>query len=304
MEATGFRFLNASGEPEDCLQILKDDGVNAIRLRVWVNPSDDPQSGHCSPVETAAMALRAQKMGFRFMIDFHYSDSWADPGNQKKPAAWANDSIGQLEKDVYQHTHDMLALLKAEGVTPEWVQVGNEIPGGILFPDGDTKHWPQLAALLNEGYAAVKAVDPATAVIIHLDQGDDPWRYHYFFDNFVKNGGKWDVIGMSYYPYWKQKDFTETIDHLTSNMTEVSATYGKPVMICEIGGESARPENNYAMLKAVQQRVQALPNGMGRGVFYWEPEGARSWSRYPLSAWQNNGQPTLAITAFKEDTAK
>src|SRR6187431_2679982 len=131
MEATGYRFYDTDGKEKDCLQLLKDRGMNTIRLRVWVNPSNDKASGHCSKEETVAMAVRAQKLGMRIMIDFHYSDSWADPGKQNKPAAWAKHSFSELLTDVYQHTYDVLKLLKKAGVTPEWVQIGNEIPSGM-----------------------------------------------------------------------------------------------------------------------------------------------------------------------------
>jgi arabinogalactan endo-1,4-beta-galactosidase len=152
MEATGYKFYDTDGIKRDCLQLLKDRGMNTIRLRVWVNPNDDKASGHCSKEETVVMALRAQKMGMRIMIDFHYSDSWADPGKQFKPKAWENHSFSELMTDVYDHTFDVLSALKSTGVTPEWVQVGNEIPGGMMWPEGSTKNWSQLAQLLNKGY--------------------------------------------------------------------------------------------------------------------------------------------------------
>ena len=134
MEATGYKFYDADGSTKDCLQLLKDRGVNTIRLRVWVNPSSDKKNGHCSPEETVVMAVRAQSLGMRIMINFHYSDTWADPGHQAKPAAWATHTFAELQDDVYNHTYNVLNLLKVAGVTPEWVQVGNEIPAGILFP--------------------------------------------------------------------------------------------------------------------------------------------------------------------------
>ena len=140
MEATGYKFYDENGNEKDCLQILKDKGMNSIRLRVFVNPNDDKASGHCSKEETVAMSLRAQKLGFRIMIDFHYSDSWADPAKQFKPKAWENHSFPELLNDVYIHTFDVISALQKAGVTPEWVQVGNEIPGGMLWPDGSTKN--------------------------------------------------------------------------------------------------------------------------------------------------------------------
>jgi arabinogalactan endo-1,4-beta-galactosidase len=298
MEATGYKFYNANGVRQDCLQILKDNGINTVRLRVFVNPSSDKTSGHCSKNEVAAMAVRAQKRGFRILIDFHYSDTWADPGKQAKPAAWAHHSFVQLLADVYDHTYDVLNTLKSDGATPEWVQVGNEIPGGMLWPDGGTSHWGQLAQLLNKGYDAVKAVDSSIKVVVHLDEGNSNGKFRWFFDNFRNNGGKWDVIGMSYYPYWQHKGYTATINDLGVNLNDMVSRYGKEVMVVEVGGEYTKVEDTYDMLVAVQEKVKAVPNSQGLGVVYWEPEGEKSWSGYRLSCWGSDGRPTTALTAF------
>ena len=300
MEADGCKFYNAGGTREDCLQILKENGINTVRLRVFVHPSSDRRSGHCSGAEVANMAARAQAMGFRIMIDFHYSDTWADPGKQSKPAAWATHDFSQLLTDVYNHTYDVLTALKARGVTPEWVQVGNEIPNGILWPDGGTSNWGHLTQLLNQGYDAVKAVDGSIKVVIHIDEGNDNCRFRLFFDNLRRNGGKWDVIGMSYYPFWMHQDYRVSIDNLGTNLNDMAARYAKKVMVVEIGGEKSKPHNTYDMLVAVQKKVRAVPNGEGLGVIYWEPEAERSWSRYPLGCWGDDGRPTMALTAFKD----
>lgn len=298
MEATGYKFYDDYGVEKDCLEILKEHGIDSIRLRAWVNPSDHKASGHCSTNEVVEMAVRANNMGFRIMIDFHYSDSWADPEKQKKPAAWENHSFEQLKEDVYFYTLGVMKTLKENGVEPEWVQVGNEIPFGMLWPEGSIDKFEQLTQLLNRGYDAVKAVNNEAKVIIHLDQGDDRARFVNFFDKHQKNGGKYDIIGMSYYPYWLNKDYTETIDNLENNIFEMISRYGKEVIICEIGGDYAKPQNTYDMLKEVIARVKAIPEGKGLGVFYWEPEGAASWSKYNLSAWGDDGRPTIALDAF------
>lgn len=181
MEATGYRFYDADGKQKDCLQLLKERGMNTIHLRVFVNPSQHKASGHCSKEETVAMALRAQKTKMRIMIDFHYSDTWADPAKQAKPAAWANLSFDALQNKVYEHTFDVLSALQKAGVTPEWVQVGNEIPGGMLWPDGSTNNWAQLAQLLNKGYEATKAVNAKIKVIVHVDEGNNNEKFRWFF---------------------------------------------------------------------------------------------------------------------------
>jgi arabinogalactan endo-1,4-beta-galactosidase len=300
MEATGYQFYDADGSKKDCLQLLKDRGINTIRLRVWVNPSNDKASGHCSPAETVVMAVRAQKLGMRIMIDFHYSDSWADPGKQNKPLAWKNHTFSELLNDVYSHTEDVLKALKQAGVTPEWVQIGNEIPGGMLWPEGSSENFSQLAQLLNKGYEATKAINPAIKVIVHLDKGNDNGRFRWFFDNAKANNVKYDVIGMSYYPYWLESDYKVTIADLQNNLNDMVSRYGKEVMVVEVGGDYTLEQNTHDMIAAVIKAVKAVPNNKGLGVIYWEPEGAKSWSGYQLSAWRADGKPSKALDAFKE----
>ena len=299
MESTGYKFFDVDGIEKDCLQLLKDRGMNTIRLRVFVNPSNDSINGHCSKDETVAMAVRAKNMGMRVLIDFHYSDSWADPSKQNKPAAWANHTFAELLTDVYNHTTDVLNALKAAGVKPEWVQIGNEIPSGILWPEGKYTNFNQLAQLLNKGYEATKNIDSSIKVIVHIDQGNDNARFRWFFDNARNNGVKYDVIGLSYYPYWLNSDYTITIDNLKNNMIDMVSRYGKEVMIVEVGGDFTKVQNTYDMLMAVINVVRNIPNNKGLGVIYWEPEGEKSWSGYQLNCWQSNGKPSTALDAFK-----
>lgn len=300
MEATGYKFYDKNGNEKDCLQLLKDKGMDAIRLRVFVNPNNDKASGHCSKEETVAMALRAQKLGMRVMIDFHYSDSWADPAKQFKPKAWENHSFPELLNDVYNHTFEVISALKKAGVTPEWVQVGNEIPGGMLWPEGSTKNWNQLGQLLNKGYDGVKAVDKNIKVIVHVDEGNNKEKFNDFFDNATQQKVRYDVIGLSFYPYWIKKDYTEVIQDLEENLTELSKKYNKEVMVVEVGGEDYKIENTKELLRATIKAVKNVPDNKGLGVFYWEPQGAKLWSGYGLSAWLENGQPSPALDAFKE----
>jgi arabinogalactan endo-1,4-beta-galactosidase len=300
MEATGYKFYDTDGTEKDCLKLLKDRGMNTIRLRVWVNPSSDKASGHCSKEETVVMALRAQKMGMRIMIDFHYSDSWADPAKQFKPKAWENDTFSELLTHVYNHTFDVLSTLKKAGVTPEWVQVGNEIPGGMLWPEGSSKNWSQLAQLLNKGYEATKVVDSKIKLIVHLDEGNNNAKFRWFFDNATANNVKYDVIGLSYYPFWIKKDYAETIVDLENNLKDMASRYNKEVMVVEVGGEYDKAQNTFKMLAATIKAVKAVPNNKGLGVIYWEPQGEKSWSGYSLSAWRSDGKPSTALDAFKE----
>ena len=302
MEASGYTFRNDKGEQEDCFKILKDHGINAIRLRTWVNPSYDPHSGHCSTAETINMARRAKEWGMRVMINFHYSDSWADPGKQHKPEAWEEMPFDELKETLYRYTYAVMSDLKDIGVTPEWVQVGNEIPSGMLHPEGHTDNWPQLVQLINRGYDAVKEVSPSSKVILHVDQGNNNDRFRWWFDNAEKHGAKYDIIGMSFYPYWLEgkPDYSEIIDDLGFNLRDMATRYNKEVMVVEAGGEDNKPQNTYEMLRAVIRKVKEVPDEKGLGVFYWEPQGARSWSRYALSAWGSDGRPTKAMDAFIE----
>lgn len=303
MEATGYKFFNDQGVEEDCFKILKDHGINTIRLRTFVNPSQDRASGHCSKEETVEMALRARKWGMMVMLNFHYSDSWADPGKQRKPKAWEGHDFPTLLDDIYNYTFDVMTALKSAGIYPEWVQVGNETPGGMIYPEGSTSNWSQLAQLINKGYDAIKAVSPGSKVLLHIDQGNNRERFTTWFDNAKANGAKYDVIGFSYYPYWlKDKpDYTLSIDALGNNLKEMASRYNKEVMVVEVGGEDFKVDNTYDMLVAVIKKVREVPEGKGLGVIYWEPEGARSWSRYGLSAWGSDGRPTRALDAFLEN---
>ncbi|NLD24985.1 MAG: cellulase family glycosylhydrolase [Bacteroidales bacterium] len=303
MEASGYIFYNDNGEPEDCFKILKDHGINSVRLRTWVNPSDNPQSGHCRKEETVAMAKRAKEWGMKVMINFHYSDSWVDPGKQNKPKDWEGLNFEELKQALYDYTYDVIDDLKKEGIYPEWVQLGNEIPSGMIHPEGHTDNWPQLVELLNKGYDAVKAVSPSSKIILHVDQGNNNERFRWWFDNAEEHGAKYDIIGMSFYPWWLdgKPDYRDVIDDLGANLIDMANRYNKEVMVVEVGGEDVQPNNTYNMLKAVIQKVREVPNNNGLGVFYWEPQGARSWSHYALSAWGEDGRPTKAMDAFLEE---
>ncbi len=201
---------------------------------------------------------------------------------------------------MYTYTFDVMTALKSGGITPKWVQVGNETASGLIYPEGSTKNWSGLAQLINRGYDAIKAVSPNTAVILHVDQGNNNARFRAWFDSAQVHKAQYDVIGLSYYPYWLtgNPDHTLSINDLSRTMNDIAARYGKPVMVVEVGGEDNKAQNTYDMLVAVQQGVKAVPDNKGLGVFYWEPEGARSWSKYNLSAWGSDGRPTKALAAF------
>lgn len=301
MEKSGFKFYDKNGNEKECLKILKESGINCIRLRTWVNPSDDSVNGHCSTQETIHMAKRAANEGFRIMIDFHYSDSWADPSKQIKPAAWNGHGIEELQTDIYKYTYEFMEELKAAGVKAEWVQIGNEINSGMLLPEGSSNNMQNLSKLINSGYDAVKKSDENCKVVIHLSSGADNNLFKWFFDGLEKWGTKYDVIGMSYYPYWDGKNYKENIDKLEENMNDMTERYGKEVMIVETGEKESKTEESYNMIKAEIDKVKKVFHGKGIGVMYWEPEGAASWSKYELSCWGSDGKPTKALEAFLDE---
>jgi arabinogalactan endo-1,4-beta-galactosidase len=298
MEATGYVFYDENGNPADCLDLLMARGINAVRLRVFVHPSSDKISGHCSPVETAQMAARAKEKGLDVMIDFHYSDTWADPAHQTKPATWANVSFAALQDSLYTHTQYTLNLLKQAGVTPKWVQIGNEIPSGMLWPSGHIDNPQQLAQLLSKGHQAVKDIDTTIQTIVHIDQGNDNARFRWFFDLMLQHGAQFDIIGASYYPHWLGTDYTVTIADLGNNLQDMVTRYNKPVMIVEVGGDYWQVENSKDLLIATIGAAKDVPNNQCLGVFYWEPQGAKPWSGYQLNCWQDNGRPSPALDAF------
>jgi arabinogalactan endo-1,4-beta-galactosidase len=296
MEAQGVLFYNDAGVQEDCLQILKEHGVNSIRLRVWVNPSTDKCTGHCSKDETVAMAKRAAAMGFRILLDFHYSDSWADPGKQTKPDAWSGHSIGQLTTDVYSHTTDVLSAVIAAGVHPQWVQIGNETNNGMLWEDGKaSKSFVNFASLITSGYNAVKAVDSTIKVIVHISNGYDNGLFRWMFDSLNAQNARFDIIGMSLYP--TASNWNTLTGQCLSNMIDMAERYGKEVMIAEVGMASSAAQECNNMLIDLIAKVKSVPSGKGIGVFYWEPE-SYSWCNYSMGAWNANGRPTIALDAF------
>lgn len=193
MEAEGLKFYtpDENRQEMECMELLRDYcGVNSIRLRVWVNPKD----GWNNMNDVIVKAKRAERLGLRTMIDFHFSDTWADPGHQEMPEAWKELSFDDLKIALGEHVKSVLTALKAVGVTPEWVQVGNETTPGMMLPVGSVDNPEQLTALNNVGYDAVKAICPDAKVIVHLDAGNDQWVYNRMFDILQANGDRKSVV--------------------------------------------------------------------------------------------------------------
>jgi arabinogalactan endo-1,4-beta-galactosidase len=294
MESSGKKFYNSTGTETECMTLLKSLGMNSIRLRVWVNPTD----GWCNTADLLVKALRAKNLGMRIMIDFHYSDTWADPSKQTKPAAWTSLSFTDLKTAVSTHTTVVLTTLKNNGITPQWVQVGNETGNGMLWEDGKAStNMANYAALNNAGYDAVKAVFPTAKVIVHIQNGNDNSLFRWIFDGLKNNGGKWDVIGMSLYP--STSDWSTYNTQCLANMNDMVSRYSKEVMIVECGMSWDSPTVCKSFLTDLIAKTKTVTNGKGLGVFYWEPESYGNWNNYTLGAFDNTGKPTAAMDAFK-----
>ena len=298
MEASGKKFYNSSGVATECTALMKSIGMNSIRLRVWVNPTN----GYCNTSDLLIKARRAKNLGMRIMIDFHYSDTWADPSNQTKPGAWKSLNFTDLKAAVANHTTSVLTTLKNNGITPTWVQVGNETSDGMLWEDGRaSKSMANYAALTNAGYNAVKSVFPNAKVIVHLNNGYNNSLYRWIFDGLKNNGAKWDVIGMSVYPSWftTSNDWAACNIQVLANMNDMVTRYSSEVMIVECGMSWDSPFACKSFLTDLITKVKSVPGNKGLGVFYWEPECYGGWKSYSLGAFDNSGKPTVALDAFK-----
>lgn len=294
MEAAGLKFYTAAGTQQEGMALLKSLGMNSIRLRVWVNPAD----GWCNTADVVNKALRAKALGMKIMIDFHYSDSWADPGKQTKPAAWVGQDFTTLKQSVSTHTFTVLNTLKTNGIIPAWVQVGNETNDGMLWPDGRASaNMNNFAQLVNAGYDAVKSIDTSIKVIVHISNGYDNGLFRWMFDGLKKNGAKWDIIGMSLYP--NSSDWTTLNSQCLTNMNDMAARYNTDVMVVEIGMSFTEATATNSFITDLITKVKSVNNNRGRGVFYWEPECFNHWKAYTLGAFDNTGKPTTALDAFK-----
>lgn len=293
MEGAGYSFYNAAGTPMDCMQLLKGLGINSIRLRVWVNTV----GGWNNTNDVVAKAVRARRLGLRVLIDFHYSDGWADPGHQTKPVAWAAYDFTTLTNTVYRYTLGVLDTLKANGVTPTWVQIGNETDNGMLWPDGmASANMANFAALVNAGYKAVKAVNQSIKVIVHISNGYNNAGFRWIFDGLKANGANWDIIGMSLYP--SASNWQSYNDSCLANMNDMVSRYNKQVMICELGMPVHEAAVCDSFVTDLIRKTRSVSGSNGLGVFYWEPESYNNWQGYGLGAFDNTGKPTAAMNAF------
>lgn len=321
VERCGGKFYDGNGA-EDVLVILKRYDVNAVRIRLWNDPySEDGKpygAGTNDLASVAELSRRAKEKGFDILLDYHYSDFWADPGKQFIPKAWKGHSVEQLERDVYDYTKKTLSALKKKSLLPDMVQIGNELSNGLLWPYGRTPDYDNIARFVNAGIRAVReisaeallegSIEEPVRIMIHLDNGGNNELYREWFDHFMEKGEDFDVIGLSYYPFWHG-----TFDMLQSNMTDIAGRYGKDLIIAEVSmgytmedyasyeglepsqrkGMATRKELvekiEYPMTKDGQKdfmnellkRLEAIPDKKARGFFYWEP----AWIPVKGSGW-------------------
>lgn len=258
LEDEGLKFY-VNGVQKDAIQILKEHGFNYIRLRIFVDPAADSgysKKGYCGLEQTKQMAKRIRAANMKFLLDFHYSDNWADGGKQYTPAAWKNLAFPELVTQVHDYSKQVLTELKQQGTLPDMVQIGNEIRPGMLWPNGRFEHPDSLAALLKAGTAGVKEVAPNTLIMMHIDVGGDNAKSRRWLDAMISRGVQFDVIGESYYPYWHG-----TLDSLKNNLTDLSNRYDKEVIVAEYSKQKV----------AVNDIAFNLPRGKMKGTFIWEP---------------------------------
>ncbi len=322
----GNGIYTMNGIENDLLAILQESGVNYVRLRIW----HTPLNGATGLSETLAMAQRLAEHNMGFLLDFHYSDTWADPAHQTKPQLWQGISFEALADSVYQYTFDVIQALVLQNTAPDMVQLGNEISCGLLWDDGrvcaqlnTAEQWQQLATLLDAGSRAVhdaKGPTDSIRVMIHSDRGGDNAGSRWFFGNLLSEDFDFDIIGLSYYPWWHGEPQT-----MLDNATDLAQRYDKDVIIVEtaypwtlawnddthniIGNSSqlldaypASVDGQGAFLRDIIEGVQEIPAQRGIGIFYWAPE----WIAAPNfgSPWENlalfdfDGEALASLAAF------
>ena len=303
LEAKGIVNYTKEGVQMENTALMKELGLNAIRLRVWVNSVN----GFNTPENVLEMAKRAKDLGMEIMIDFHYSDDWADPGHNNIPAEWGNLKIEDVKGKLVEHTRYTLQLLKDNGIDVKWVQVGNETTNGMMWPMARIPdHMENYVVLSNAGYEAVKQIYPNAVVITHLDDGYNKFLYNYVFSSMKRLGGKFDAIGMSVYPQWSNRDQSskEAVEDVIDNINNLWDNFQCPVIIVETGVNINHPDEGYDFLSRLINAAMNDTNGHCTGVFYWEPEAPHSYNGgYDLGAFENF-RPTRIMDAFTEAAQK
>lgn len=311
LEELGAKYY-MDGQEKGLLEILKAYGVNSIRLRLWNDPYSEsgvPYGAGTSDLNTTVeLARRVLDMGFGFLLDIHYSDFWADPGKQRIPKAWRGMSVEELEAAVYDFTRSTLLTMRSEHVFPTMIQVGNELSNGLLWPYGKVPNYDNIARFINAGIRAVRSVDQEIPIMLHLDNGGNNALYREWFDEFMKRGEDFQIIGLSYYPFWHG-----TLQQLEDNMRDISGRYGKELIVAEVSmGHTLEDYKDYEKLSDEQRKGMAAKPELAakieypmthqgqcdfmqdfltritgikgcRGFYYWEP----GWLPVPGSGWAN-----------------
>ncbi len=296
-----------------CLQIFHNHGYNWIRLRIFVEPVSNNLPNNLA--YTIAEAKDAKKLGYKFLLDFHYANSWADPGKQPTPEAWRNLSHKQRVKKVFEYSRDTITALRDAGVMPDMVQVGNEITHGMLWPDGKLPdNWKNFTDYVRAGIKGVDAGSgkiPPPKIMIHINQGGSIPKTKYFFDNLDRYDIHYDVIGFSYYPWWQG-----TLMDLRENLAFTANRYHKDIIIVETAyhwrpsGETAgrpspfpeTPEGQRNFLDALANIVMDTPDGRGKGIFWWEPAVTGRAGLVSRSFFDENGNSLPVLDTFDKYT--
>lgn len=301
-EQQGAAFKD-SGVAKPGLQILKDHGYNWIRLRLFHSPTDLPNDLNY----TIALAQKAKSLGFRFLLDYHYADTWADPGHQPLPRAWQGKTHQELVDAVFQYTRDTIAAFHDADVLPDMVQIGNEITNGMIWPDGKLpENWDNFAQLV---YAGINGVDAGRGnarrpkIMIHIDRGADRKATKAFLDKLNSYDVPYDVIGQSYYPWWHG-----SLNDLRSNLEFMAREYQKDVIVVETAYNwqpgnyvnkpapfAESPAGQREFLDEVNRVVMETPQGKGKGVFWWEPAVTGPLTVRGFFDEQHNALPVLTV---------
>ncbi|MHA2294698.1 MAG: glycoside hydrolase family 53 protein [Candidatus Hodarchaeales archaeon] len=329
IEDNGGKYY-VNGTKNDPLQIFKDQGINYARLRLWKEPVNE----YCNLEKTISLAQRVRNKGLKLLLNFHYSDTWADPGHQLKPVSWNGLSFDELRIEVYNYTKEVISTLKNNDGLPSMVQIGNEISTGMLWDDGrvggeHNNNWFNFTVLLKAGISGVQdslTEGEEVKIMIHIDRGGDNEGSKWFIDNLLYYGVDFDIIGLSYYPWWHG-----TLEDLENNINDLSERYGKEIIIVETAypwtldyfdlennivgleeqlheGYPATIEGQEKYLEQLINIIKGVQNSKGMGMFYWAPE----WISLPslTSPWENvalfdfNGNVLDSLSAFRSANGK
>lgn len=301
-EDSGLVFKDG-GNPKPGLQIFKDHGYNWIRLRLFHSPDRLPNDLNY----TVQLAREAQEQGFKFLLDYHYADSWADPGKQPIPAAWQGLSVDALADSVFEYTKRTIAAFRKAGVMPEMVQIGNEIRNGMLWPIGKLPgQWDNFAQLVRAGIEGVEAGRENARpplIMIHYDQGADTEGTRTFYNKINSYGLDYDIIGLSYYPWWHgnllelRRNLISLVNHFEKDIIVVETAYNwrESEYTAKLAPYPETPKGQREFLESVNETLLNIASPKIKGIFWWEPAvmgGLRSRGFFDD---KNNALPVINV---------